>query len=56
MASKLSEEEGKHQVNTLMYLIGDKADDILASFQLNNEDNTNFNVVKTKFDNYFSVR
>jgi len=56
LASKLTNEEEKNQVNTLMYLLGDKADDILTSFQLSEEDSAKYKVVKTKFDEYFEVR
>ena len=43
-------------MNTLKYLLGDKADDILSLFQLSNEESKNNNVVKTKFDPYFAMR
>ena len=56
LASKLSEEDEKNRVNTLMCLLGNKADDILSSFQLSNAESENYNVVKTKFDTYFAVR
>ena len=39
-----------------MYLLGDKADDILSSFQLTVEQAANYNTVKTKFDGYFAIR
>ena len=39
-----------------MYLLGDKADDILSLFQLNDEQSSNYNIVKTRLDEYFSVR
>ena len=39
-----------------MYLLGDTADYILSSFQLNNEQFSNYNIVKTRFDKHFSVR
>ena len=55
LSSKLPEDE-KNQVNILKYLLGDKKDDILSSFQLNNEQSSNYNIVKTRFDEYFSVR
>ena len=56
LAFKLSDEDEKNQVNTLMYLLGDKADDILSSFQLTVEQAANYNTVKTTFDGYFAIR
>ena len=56
LPSKLSDEEDKHQVNTLMYLLRDIVDDILSSFKLTNEQSVSYNTVKAKFDGYFAVR
>ena len=56
MACKPSEEDKKNQRNTLMYLLGDKVDDILASFQPNNEQSLNSDIVKIRFDKYFTVK
>ena len=56
LASKLSEENEKNQVNILTYLLGDKADDILLSFQLNGEQSSNYNIVKTRFDEFFQSK
>ena len=56
LASKLSEEDDKHQVNTSMYLLGDEADDIQSYFQLTNEQSANYKTVKTKFDSCFAVK
>ena len=36
-----------------MYTMGDEADDILASFGLNEADSKKYDVVKGKFENYF---
>ena len=41
------------QVNTLIYVIGDQADDILRSFTLSEEDHKNYETVKAKFDSHF---
>ena len=41
------------QVNTLMYNMGEDADDNLTSMSLNDEDSATFNGVKAKFDAYF---
>ena len=39
-----------------MYLLKDKTDDVLSSFQLNDEKYSNYNIVKARFDEYFSAR
>ena len=52
-ASGLSTKAETDQVNTLVYSMGDEADDILQSLSLNDEDNATFNGVKAKFDAYF---
>ena len=39
------------QVNTLIYTMGDKADDILFSFRLSKEDQLKYLVVQDKFGN-----
>ena len=44
------------QVNTLIYAMGDQADDILRSFVLSGEDRENYETVKTKFDSHFVQR
>ena len=41
------------QINSLVYTMGDEADDILASFGLNEADSKKYDVVKGKFENYF---
>ena len=49
-ASGLSTKAETDQVNTLVYSVGDEADDILQSLSLNDEDSATFNGVKAKFD------
>ena len=44
------------QVNTLIYSMGDKADDILQSFTLSDEDLKKYDTVKQKFDSHFVKR
>ena len=39
-----------------MYLLGDKADSILSSFRLNEEQSNSYDTVKQKFQDYFNVR
>ena len=52
-ASGLSAKGEEVQVNTLIYSMGDEADDILRSFQLSEEDKRVYNTVKSKFDAHF---
>ena len=56
MASGLAWREGDVQVNTLIYAMGDQADDILTSFTLSDEDRKSYATVKSKFDNHFIQR
>ena len=56
VASGLARREGDVQVNTLIYAMGDQADDILISFTLSDEDRKSYATVKSKFDNHFIQR
>ena len=56
MASGLASRGEEAQVNTLIYVMGDQADDILRSFTLSEEDRKSYERVKTKFDTYFVQR
>ena len=56
IASGLASRDDEMQVNTLIYAMGDQADDILRSFELSEEDRKNYRVVKSKFDSYFVQR
>ena len=51
--SGLVEKDELVQVNTLLYSMGDEADDILRSFKLSMEDQKKYDTVKPKFDQYF---
>ena len=55
-ASGLSEKEEEAQVNTLVYSMGDEADDILRLFGLSADDTKKYDVVKGKFDSHFVKR
>ena len=44
------------QVNTLIYAMGDDADDILCSFRLSSADSKKYDTVKAKFDVHFVKR
>ena len=52
-----SEEKDKEvQVNTLIYAMGEDADDILRSFRLSAADSKKYDTVKVKFDTHFVKR
>ena len=59
-ASGPNNRDQETQVNTLLYTMGEKSDDILSTFCLSQEEATKYNVVKSqiksKFDNYFVKR
>ena len=55
-ASGLSKEEEESQINTLIYAMGDQADDILHSFNLTTTQLNQYHTVKTRFDEHFVVR
>ena len=55
-ASGLSEKEEPIQVHTLIYSMGDQADDILSSFSLLEEDRNKYKTVLDKFQGYFVKR
>ena len=55
-ASGLAEKDEEAQVNTLLYSMGDEADDILRSFRLSEEDAKSYDTVKSKFDGHFVKR
>ena len=55
-ASGLAKEEEESQINTLIYAMGDQADDILHSFKLSTTQLKQYHTVKTKFDEHFVVR
>jgi len=44
------------QVSTLLYCLGEEADDILASTNITDEDRKKYSEVLAKFDGYFKVR
>ena len=55
-ASGLDKKGQGIQVNTLVYCMGDEADDILGSFHLSSEEKEQYDVVKEKFEGYFVKR
>ena len=52
-ASGLATRDEEIQVNTLIYYMGDEADDVLRSFRLSEEERKQYATVKQKFDNHF---
>ena len=55
-ASSLDSKDEEVQVNTLLYSMGDEADDILRSFKLSVEDAKNYDTVVGKFERHFVRR
>ena len=51
--SGLVEKSEENQVSTLIYSMGDNADDIFQAYKLSVEDMKKYDTVKGKFDNYF---
>ena len=56
IASGLSAQDDEAQVNTLIYAMGDEADDILRSFGLSEANRKKYDAVKGKFNNHFDQR
>ena len=55
-ASGLKEKNKDVQVNTLIYAMGNNADDTLCSFRLSAADSKKYDTVKAKFDVHFVKR
>jgi len=55
-ASGLSAESEARQVSTLLYCLGEEANDVLASTDISEEDRKKFAAVMKKFDEFFKVR
>ena len=53
-ASGLHSKDEAKQVNTLIYSMGDAADDILSSMDLSDDNKKKYEPVKTKFDEHFA--
>ena len=56
IASKLNEESEEAQVNTLIYSMGDEADDILAALKLITAERKSYKTVKGKLDKHFVIK
>ena len=54
-ASGLSEESQARQVSTLLYCLGEEANDVLTSTNISEEDKKQFTKVMDQFDEFFKV-
>ena len=56
LASGLASESEERQVSTLLYCMGEAAEDTLSSTNISSEDRKKFESVMAKFDTFFKVR
>ena len=56
VASGLSKEDEPRQVSTLLYCLGEEADDVLTSTNIKDDDRKKYDAVIAKFDAFFQVR
>ncbi|GBM57176.1 hypothetical protein AVEN_55066-1 [Araneus ventricosus] len=56
IASGLSTKTGNEQVNSLLYIMGDQAEDIFSSFDLSETEQDHFDIVLKKFNDHFVVK
>jgi transposase InsO family protein len=55
-ASGFGEEDDRKQVSTLLYCMGESAEDVLASTDISADERKSFDSVIAKFDSFFKVR
>ena len=55
-ATGLDQKSGDNQVNTLVYSMGEEADDIMISFGLTADDAKQYELVKNRFESHFIVK
>lgn len=55
-ATSLDERDEESQVSTLIYTMGEEADDILTSFELSPDEANDYTTVKAKFENKFTLK
>ena len=55
-ASGLAQQKDEKQIDTLIYSMGDKAEDILATFTLSEADSKKYPKVKAKFETHFIAK
>ena len=56
LASGLSKEPEERQINTLLYCLGEEAEDILTSTNISDENRKKYDSVLASFDGFFKVR
>ena len=56
VASGLSAEDDTRQVCTLLYCLGNEAEDVLRSTNISEDDRKSYRAVYSKFDSFFQVR
>jgi len=56
LASGLKNQFKDHQVSTLLYCLGEEAEEILDTTQISSENRVKYDKVMEEFDNYFQVR
>ena len=55
-ASELNKKPEDTQISTLIYSMGDEADDILSSFTMSDDDREKYDAVKAKFEEHFIIK
>ena len=55
-ASELDQKSEETQVTTLIYSMGEEADEIFNSFTMTSDDRKKYNAVKAKFERYFIIK
>eukprot|EP00731_Ephydatia_muelleri_P036805 Em0328g2a len=55
-ASGLSEEDNQRQVCTLLYCLGEGAEDVLSSTNISGDERKAYSAVLKKFDDFFQIR
>lgn len=55
-ASGLTQEDQRRQVSTLLYCLGEEAEDVLTSTNISAEARASYDSVLAKFDDFFQVR
>ena len=56
VASELNKKPENTQISTLIYSMGDEADDILNSFTMSDDDREKYDAVKAKFEGHFIIK
>ena len=56
VASGLSKDSETRQVSTLLYCLGDEAEDVLSSTNISEEDKTNYSKILENLNGFFKVR